>query len=115
MNSTKTALEASIMGGLEKIDADLMMRLQDNMITFENLNAVDNNQLMVAMKGASEDVKARFFDNMSERARGMFKDEMDAKGLMRLSDVEEAQKQIMRSARKLSDSGELVLGGGDFV
>jgi flagellar motor switch protein FliG len=52
---------------------------------------------------------------MSERARGMFKDEMDAKCLMRLSDVEEAQKQIMRSARKLSDSGELVLGGGDFV
>ena len=127
LNSTKTALEASIMKGLEKIDADLMMRIQDNMFTFENLSAVDNkgiqvlmravdnNQLMIAMKGASEDVKARFFDNMSERARGMFKDEMDAKGLMRLSDVEEAQKQIMRSARKLSDSGELVLGGGDFV
>jgi len=127
MNSTKTALEASIMKGLEQIDADLMMRIQDNMFTFENLSAVDNkgiqvlmravdnNQLMIAMKGASEEVKARFFDNMSERARGMFKDEMDAKGLMRLSDVEEAQKQIMRSARKLSDSGELVLGGGDFV
>jgi len=127
MNSTKTALEASIMKGLEKIDADLMMRIQDNMFTFENLSAVDNkgiqvlmravdnNQLMIAMKGASEEVKARFFDNMSERARGMFKDEMDAKGLMRLSDVEEAQKQIMRSARKLSDCGELVLGGGDFV
>jgi flagellar motor switch protein FliG len=127
MNSTKTALEASIMKGLEEIDAELMMRIQDNMFTFENLNAVDNkgiqvlmravdnNQLMIAMKGASEEVKARFFDNMSERARGMFKDEMDAKGLMRLSDVEEAQKQIMRSARKLSDSGELVLGGGDFV
>ena len=127
MNSTKTALEASIMKGLEQIDPDLMLRIQDNMFTFENLaavdnkgiqvlmRAVDNNQLMIAMKGASEDVKARFFDNMSERARGMFKDEMDAKGLMRLSDVEEAQKQIMRSARKLSDSGELVLGGGDFV
>jgi flagellar motor switch protein FliG len=127
MNSTKTALENSIMKGLEEIDADLMMRIQDNMFTFENLSAVDNkgiqvlmravdnNQLMIAMKGASDDVKARFFDNMSERARGMFKDEMDAKGLMRLSDVEEAQKQIMRSARKLSDSGELVLGGGDFV
>jgi flagellar motor switch protein FliG len=127
MNSTKTALEASIMKGLEQIDPDLMLRIQDNMFTFENLaavdnkgiqvlmRAVDNNQLMIAMKGASEEVKARFFDNMSERARGMFKDEMDAKGLMRLSDVEEAQKQIMRSARKLSDSGELVLGGGDFV
>ena len=127
MNSTKTALEASVMSGLEKLDPELRLKIQDNMFTFENLGAVDNkgiqvlmravdnNQLMIAMKGASEDVKARFFDNMSERARGMFKDEMDAKGLMRLSDVEEAQKQIMRSARKLSDSGELVLGGGDFV
>jgi flagellar motor switch protein FliG len=88
MNSTKTALENSIMKGLEEIDADLMMRIQDNMFTFENLSAVDNkgiqvlmravdnNQLMIAMKGASEEVKARFFDNMSERARGMFKDEM---------------------------------------
>jgi flagellar motor switch protein FliG len=127
MNSTKTALEATIMKGLDQNEPDLMLRIQDNMFTIENLaavdnkgiqvlmRAVDNNQLMIAMKGASEEVKARFFDNMSERARGMFKDEMDAKGLMRLSDVEEAQKQIMRSARKLSDSGELVLGGGDFV
>ncbi len=128
MNSTKTALEASIMKGLEKIDADLMMRIQDNMFTFENLVAVDNkgiqklmsaveqDQLMVAMKGASAEVQDRFFGNMSERARGMFRDDMNAKGLMRIADVEDAQKKIMRIARKLSDSGDLVLGGGeDFV
>ena len=115
------------MKGLESIDAELMMRIQDNMFTFENLNAVDNkgiqvlmrnvdnNQLMIAMKGASEEVKARFFDNMSERARGMFKDDMDARGPVRVADVEDAQKKIMRLARKLSDSGELILGGADFV
>jgi flagellar motor switch protein FliG len=46
----------------------------------------------------------------------MFKDDMDAKGPMRITDVEDAQKKIMRTARKLSDAGELVLGGGaDFV
>ena len=128
MNSTKTALEAQIMGGLEKIDADLMQKIQDNMFTFENLVAVDNkgiqklmsaveqDLLMVAMKGASAEVQDRFFGNMSERARGMFRDDMNAKGLMRIADVEDAQKKIMRIARKLSDSGDLVLGGGeDFV
>jgi flagellar motor switch protein FliG len=67
-------------------------------------------------KGASDLVKDKFFGNMSERARSMFKDDMEAKGPMRITDVEEAQKKIMRTARKLADAGELMLGGGaDFV
>jgi flagellar motor switch protein FliG len=127
MNSTKTELENSIMMGLSEIDPDLMQKIQDNMFTFENLVTVDNkgiqvlmrnvepDQLMIALKGASEEVVARFMDNMSERARGMFRDDMEAKGPVRLADVEEAQKKIMRTARKLSDSGELMLGGADFV
>jgi flagellar motor switch protein FliG len=127
MNMTKTALENSIMGGLNEIDPELMLKIQDNMFTFENLVSVDNkgiqvlmravepDLLMVALKNASDDCQARFFDNMSERARGMFRDDMEAKGPQRMADVEEAQKQIMRKARKLSDSGELILGGADFV
>jgi flagellar motor switch protein FliG len=127
MNSTKTELENSIMTGLSDIDPDLMQKIQDNMFTFENLVSVDNkgiqvlmrnvepDMLMVALKGASEEVTARFMDNMSERARGMFRDDMEAKGPVRLADVEETQKKIMRIARKLSDSGELMLGGADFV
>ncbi|MFM2426445.1 MAG: Flagellar motor switch protein FliG [Pseudomonadota bacterium] len=127
MNLTKTALEASIMNGLNDIDPDLMLKIQDNMFTFENLVSVDNkgiqvlmravepDMLMMALKNASETCQARFFDNMSERARGMFRDDMEAKGPQRMADVEDAQKQIMRKARKLSDSGELILGGADFV
>lgn len=127
MNSTKTELENSIMTGLNEIDPDLMQKIQDNMFTFENLVSVDNkgiqvlmrnvepDMLMVALKGTSEEVMARFMDNMSERARGMFRDDMEAKGPVRLADVEETQKKIMRIARKLSDSGELMLGGADFV
>jgi flagellar motor switch protein FliG len=127
MNLTKTELESSIMQGLGDIDPDLMMKIQDQMFTFDNLATVDNkgvqvlmravepDLLMTALKGASEEVANRFYDNMSERARGMFKDDMEAKGPVRLSDVEEAQKKIMRQARKLSDSGELMLGGADFV
>jgi flagellar motor switch protein FliG len=127
MNKTKTDLERSVMDGLEEIDVDLMMKIQDQMFTFDNLVTVDNKgiqvlmrnvepeQLMVALKGAPEEVLARFMDNMSERARGMFKDDMDARGPVRVADVEDAQKKIMRLARKLSDSGELILGGADFV
>ena len=125
MNFTKTALEASVMGSLAEIDADLMQKIQDNMFTFDNLVSVDNrgiqvlmrnvepDLLMIAMKGAGDPVKDKFFGNMSERARGMFRDDMEAKGPLRIADVEEAQKTIMRIARKLSDAGDLVLGGGD--
>ena len=127
MNMTKTELENAIMANLGEIDPDLMQKIQDNMFTFENLVTVDNkgiqvlmrnvepDMLMVALKGASDGVKDRFLDNMSERARGMFKDDMEAKGPVRMADVEESQKKIMRIARKLSDSGELMLGGADFV
>jgi flagellar motor switch protein FliG len=128
MNLTKTALEASVMGGLRALDPEMMQKIQDSMFTFANLVSVENkgiqiimrnvdpDLMMIALKGASAEVKEKFFSNMSERARGMFKDDMEAKGPMRLSDVEDAQKTIMRSARKLSDAGELVLGGGaDYV
>jgi flagellar motor switch protein FliG len=128
MNFTKTALEASVMTSLGELDPDLMQKIQDNMFTFDNLVSVDNrgiqvlmrnvepDLLMIAMKGAGDPVKDKFFGNMSERARGMFRDDMEAKGPLRIADVEEAQKTIMRIARKLSDAGDLVLGGGeDFV
>jgi flagellar motor switch protein FliG len=129
MNFVKVDLETSIMGGLSRLDPELMQKIQDNMFTFENLSGVDNrsiqtlmrsvepDMLMTALKGAPEYVKSKFFDNMSARARIMFIDEMEAKGPLRVADVEEAQKQVIRIARRLSDSGELVLSGrgDDFV
>ena len=128
LNLTKTALEASVMGGLKTLDPELMQKIQDSMFTFDNLVSVDNKGIQVimrnaepdlmmkALKGASDEVKKKFLDNMSERARGMFNDDMEALGPMRLSDVEDAQKIIMRAARKLADAGDLVLGGGaDYV
>jgi flagellar motor switch protein FliG len=128
LNQTKTTLEAAVMSGLREIDPDLMQQIQDNMFTFENLVSVDNKgiakimanvepDLMIkALKGASEAVKEKFLGSMSERARGMFRDDMEALPPMRLSDVETAQKMVMRAARKLADAGDLVLGGGaDYV
>ena len=129
MNFVKVDMESQIMQGLSNLDEDIMLQIQDNMFTFENLVDVDNRAiqtimrnvdqdlLMTALKGASEFVKEKFFDNMSSRARVMFIDDMEAKGPLRISDVEEAQKGIMRIARKLSDAGDLVLAGrgDDFV
>lgn len=124
MNSVKVELESSIMAGLSQIDPDLMQKIQDNMFTFENLVDVDNrgiqaimrtaepDLLMVALKGAPDFVKDKFLGNMSARARVMFVDDMEAKGPLRITEVEEAQKKVMRLARKLSDAGELVLAGG---
>jgi flagellar motor switch protein FliG len=72
--------------------------------------------LMVALKGADDILKDKFLLNMSQRAREMFVEEMEAKGPMRLSEVEEARKQILRTARRLSDAGEMMLGrGSDYV
>ena len=129
MNFVKVDLETDIMGRLAAIDEELMLQIQDNMFTFDNLSMVDNRAiqvlmrnvesdlLMVALKGAAEETQDKFFENMSQRAKAMFVDDMEAKGPMRISDVEQAQKDIMRIARKLSDSGELVLAGrgDDFV
>ena len=129
MNFTKVDLETQILTGLSEIDEELAMKVQDNMFTFENLSAVDNraiqtlmrnvepDMLMTALKGAHEEVKDKFLSNMSQRAKIMFLDDMEAKGPIRITDVEDAQKAIMRIARKLSDAGDLVLAGrgDDFV
>lgn len=129
MNFVKVDMETLIMKGLEKIDPELMLKIQDNMFTFENLGSVDNRAiqtlmrgvepdlLMTSLKGAPEFVKEKFFENMSARARVMFIDEMEAKGPLRMTDVEDAQKKVIRIARKLSDAGDLVLAGrgDDFV
>ena len=129
MNFVKVDIESKLMGGLVEMDPDIAQRIQDNMFTFDNLINVDNRSiqtlmrniepdlLMTALKGADEAVKQKFFDNMSARARVMFIDDMEAKGPLRISDVEDAQKSAMRIARKLADAGELVLAGrgDDFV
>ncbi len=129
MNYTKTEMESSIFTGLEGVDSELALAIQDNMFTFENLSALDNksiqtlmraleqDDLMTAVKGADEAVKDKFLDNMSQRAKVMFMDEMEAKGPVRITDVEDAQKLILRLARQMSDAGEIVLAGrgDDFV
>jgi flagellar motor switch protein FliG len=91
------------------------------MFTFEDLNKLDPNgvqtllrqidkdRLAVALKGASEQVKNLFFSNMSERAAKIMREDMEAMGPVRLRDVDEAQTEIVNSAKELSNQGEIVL------
>ena len=129
MNFTKTDLEGAILNGVSIIDEEMTNQIMDNMFTFENFDGLDNRSvqtlmrnvdsdlLMTALKGGAETVKEKFLSNMSQRARLMFLDDMEDKGPIRISDVEEAQKDILRIARRLSDAGEIVLAGrgDDFV
>ena len=123
MNFAKVDVESGVMSGVTKMDKNLAEQIQDRMLVFENMADIDNRSmqtllrdvendlLMAALRGADEAVKDKFLSNMSERARDLLLDDMEAKGPIRVSEVEAAQKAIMQIARKLSDDGEFMLAG----
>ncbi len=124
LNLVDGAVESSIMEQINESDADLAQEIQDNMFVFENLNDVDDrgiqallrevasDQLLLALRGAEDALKEKVFRNMSKRAAEMLKDDLEAAAPARLSDVEGAQREILSVARRLSDAGEISLGGG---
>ena len=123
MNFTKTAMEQRIMKDIKKDNKDLMQSIQDNMFVFDSLvisderslqtllRAIDAELLVLALKGADEVLREKLFSCMSTRAAANIKDEMEALGPVRLTEVQEAQKQIIAVARKMSDDGTIVLAG----
>ena len=123
MNFTQAAQEGRIMKDLLKLDKDLMVAIQENMFVFDNLLAVDDKNLgvlmrnvdptdlAIALKGADERLRDKILGCMSQRAAAAIVDEMEAKGPMRVTEVQEAQKRIVAIARKLSDAGTMVLAG----
>jgi flagellar motor switch protein FliG len=130
MGKTKLDVETSVMTDISGEDEDLAMRIQDNMFDFENLVDLDNRSIQIlmrtleqeqmayALKAAPEPVVEKFMANMSQRAGAMFLDEMEQMGMVRVTDAEDAQRDIIRQARKLQDAGEIILAsadGGGFV
>jgi flagellar motor switch protein FliG len=123
LNLVGTAQEGVILGQIAKMDEPLSVKLQDLMFVFDDLIEIDDrgmqellrevpgDKLIVALKAADEKLKEKFFKNMSERAAQMMKDDLEAKGPVKLSDVEAAQKEILVTARKMSDDGRIQLGG----
>ncbi len=124
MNNLDGSVEAELMEGIKEIDEDLGNKIQDLMFVFENLKEVDDrgiqallrevssDVLVVALKGADDELKEKIFKNMSKRAAELLRDDLETKPPMRLADVEAAQKEILITARRMADAGEIMLGGG---
>ena len=95
-----------------RIDLDNIADIDDRGIQ-TLLREITNDTLLLALRGADDSFKEKIFNNMSRRAAEMLRDDLDAAAPARLSDVETAQKEILGVARRLADSGEITLGGGD--
>jgi flagellar motor switch protein FliG len=129
LNNLDSALEAQMLDAVKQADGDLGEKIQELMFVFENLLMIDDrgmqrlirdisvDSLVIALKGVDEEVKNKFLDNMSSRAADMLKDDLEAKGPVKLSEVEAEQKEILIIVAKLAEDGEIFLGkgGGDFV
>ena len=129
LNFVETSVESEILDKVKESDDDMGQGIQDLMFVFDNLidvedrgiqallREISSDNLIVALKGADAGVKEKILKNMSKRAGEMLRDDLEAQGPVRVSDVEAAQKEILAVARRMSDSGEISLGGGgeDFV
>lgn len=123
MNYLDTAIESQLIEAVKEVDEDLGQNIQDLMFVFDNLVDVDDrgiqtllreistDTLILALKGADDEVNEKIFGNMSKRAAELLRDDLEAMGPVRLSDVETAQKEILTVARRLAESGEISLGG----
>ncbi|CAK0744334.1 flagellar motor switch protein FliG [Gammaproteobacteria bacterium] len=124
LNFLDSTMESQIMENIHEVDSEMASRIQDLMFVFENLLEVDDrgiqallrevssDTLLIALKGSDDAMKEKFFKNMSRRAAEMLKDDLEAKGPVRLSDVETAQKEVLSIARRMADAGEISLGAG---
>lgn len=129
LNQVQKEMEKKIVEELEQANAALSQQIQENMFVFENLMDVDDrgiqslvrevttDTLVIALKGADPALQDKIFRNMSKRAAELLKSDLEAKGPVKLSDVEAAQKDIVGVARRLADEGTIMLGAGanEFV
>jgi flagellar motor switch protein FliG len=125
LNSVSRTSEKNILNSLRERDSELATEINDMMFIFEDivklpastiqriLKEVDSKSLALALKATSSDLREKIFDNMSERAAGMLREELEYLGAVRLKDVEEAQKSILDATRSLEEQGEITLARGE--
>ena len=123
LNLADRSTEKGIMEGLEAEDPDLVEQIRRLMFVFEDillvndkgiqsvLKEIDNEELALALKTASEELKQKIFKNMSERAAQLIQEDMQYMGPVRVSDVEAAQQKIVDVVRRLEDSGDIIIAG----
>lgn len=129
LNGVSKDFEERILGEIEDVDKDMMLEIKDGMFIFENLLAVDdrgiqtllrdlsNDDLILALKGSSSEMQDKLFRNMSSRAAELLRDDLAAKGSVKLTEVETAQRAILTIAQGLAEEGKISLGGkgDDYV
>jgi flagellar motor switch protein FliG len=115
--------DTEIIDGVREVDAELAQAILDEMFVFENLLEVDDKgiqlllrdvqseSLIVALKGCSQELRDKIFKNMSQRAGDMLREDLEAKGPVKVSEVETEQKEILKVVRRLADDGQISLGG----
>jgi flagellar motor switch protein FliG len=123
LNFIGSTNETAILESVRQYDPELAQKILDEMFVFDNLldlddrgiqlllREVQSESLIIALKGANEELREKIFKNMSQRAGEMLREDLEAKGPVRVSEVEAEQKEILKTARRLADEGQLVLGG----
>lgn len=124
INLLGSSLEATVVDSIRENDPDLAQKIMDKMFTFEDLLKLDNkavqmvlkevasDALVIALKGASSELKEKILGNMSSRAAEALREDLESRGPVRLSEVETQQKDILKVVRRLADEGQIVLAGG---
>lgn len=124
INLMGTVIEGTVLESIRSHDPDLAQKIMDKMFVFDDIMKLDNpgvqallkevssDSLIVALKGASPELKDKFLSNMSSRAAETLREDLESRGPMRLSEVEAQQKDILKIVRRLADEGTIVLGGG---
>lgn len=124
VNNLDSSIGGELMDSIREIDDDMGNQIADLMFVFENLKDVDDrgiqallreissDVLILALKGADEALQDKIFANMSKRAAELLRDDLEAKGPVKVSEVESSQKEILTVARRMADAGEINLGGG---
>ena len=123
LNLVDRTTEKGIMEGLESEDPDLVEEIRRLMFVFEDillvddkgiqavLKEIDNDELALSLKTASEELRDKIFKNMSERAATLIQEDMEFMGPVRVADVEAAQQRIVDIVRRLEDAGEIIIAG----
>ncbi|PZO14772.1 MAG: flagellar motor switch protein FliG [Burkholderiales bacterium] len=124
INMMGTQIETSVIDSIREFDADLAQKIMDKMFVFEDLLKLDGksvqmvlkevatDSLVVALKGATNELRELILANMSTRAAEALREDLESRGPIRLSEVETQQKEILKVVRRLSDEGQIMLGGG---
>ena len=123
LNFIGSAQESAVIETVRGYDPDLAQKIIDEMFVFEDIIGIDDRSiqlilreiqsesLIIALKGASEELREKIFKNMSQRAAEMLREDLEAKGPVKVSEVETEQKEILKVVRRLSDEGQISIGG----